>query len=121
MKFTNKALSLILVSSFFYSNLSCAAQFGSAFGDVGELAAGGIGTGAPSKDLMYFTIVGTTAVGACATSTTPHFVVNNDDGGKTMVSLLLAAKMSGKKVHVVGRGTCSYIAGHEDVSLIYID
>ena len=107
---------VVLLPSFGYS-----AQYGNAYGDVGEIAAGGTGTGAVPKNLIYFTIEGTMAIGDCATSSTPHFVIDSDNGGETMVSLLLAAKMAGKKVHVNGRGTCNLIPGHEDVSLIYID
>lgn len=121
MKFINKSLSIFLVSSFFYSGLCNAGQFGSAFGDVGELVAGGPATGSPSQDLIYFTIVGTFNKGDCAASGARHFVIKNNDGGATMTSLLLAAKLAGKKVHVAGRGTCTYIPGLEDTSYIYID
>ncbi len=97
------------------------AQFGGAFGNVGEVAAGGVGTGAPPRNLLYFTVVGSVSTADCASSTSPHFVINLDEGGSTMASLLLSSKVSEKKIHVVGRGTCTYISGHEDVSLVYID
>lgn len=104
-------------------NLSAAfgAQFGSAYGEIGELAAGAVGTGAPPKNLMYFNIVGTSTFADCATSSAPKYVIDQDDFGDTMVALLLSSKVSGTKIHVAGRGTCSKMAGHEDVSLIYID
>ena len=98
-----------------------AAQFGGAFGNIGEVAAGGVGTGAPPRNLLYFTIVGSVSIADCASSTSPHFVINLDEGGNTMASLLLSSKIAEKKIHVVGRGTCTYISGHEDVSLIYMD
>ncbi|WP_027710126.1 hypothetical protein [Zooshikella ganghwensis] len=119
MKLSVKPLLLFPLLSF--SALCSAAKFGSAYGDVVEIAAGGIGTGAPAKNLMYFTVSGTPTFATCANSSSPPFVIDNEDGGKTMISMLLAAKMAGKKIHVVGRGTCNYIPGHEDVSLIYID
>ncbi|MBU2714197.1 hypothetical protein [Zooshikella harenae] len=119
MKLNIKSLLLFPLLSF--SSFCSAAQFGSAYGDVIEIAAGGVGAGAPAKNLMYFTVSGTSTFATCANSSSPHFVINNEDGGKTMVSMLLAAKMAGKKIHVAGRGTCTYISGHEDVSLIYID
>lgn len=116
----NKAVLLVLLSGFFYSNMA-AATFGSAYGAVGELVAGGAATGAPSQNLIYFTIAGSFTMSDCAAAGSRHFVIKDDDGGKTMISLLLAAKMADKKVHVAGKGTCTYIPRLEDVSYIYID
>lgn len=98
-----------------------AAQFGSAFGEVGEVAAGARGVGGVPQNLLYFTITGSSVYADCATAPAPRYVIDKDESGDTMTALLLAAKMSGKKVHVAGRGTCNKISGHEDVSLIYID
>jgi len=118
----NKLFSpLAIASTLFLSGVSSAATSGSAYGLVGELSAGGIGVGAASQNLMYFTIKGNYRFASCANSSSPHFVINSENGGKTMVSLLLTAKAAGKKIHVAGRGTCTAMAGHEDVSLIYLD
>ena len=74
-----------------------------------------------SDGLTYFMISGTaTGKPACATNTYWMIRDENSEAGKKQFSMVLAAKMAGATVKVVGANTCTRWVDGEDVLTLYI-
>jgi hypothetical protein len=59
--------------------------------------------------------------GSPACNTTNQFAASNvTEVGKRTFALLLAAKLAGKPVGVIGTGACILIANREDISYVYM-
>ncbi len=74
-----------------------------------------------SDGLVYFTISGDTASYKQLCKNTYWMIRDeNSNSGKQQYSMILAAHASGKKVRVVGMGTCIRWSDGEDVNYIQI-
>lgn len=60
-----------------------------------------------------------TAKPACATSN--RWAIPNSSAGQSMLSILLTAYAQGKRIWIVGTGTCPDWGDSETVSYFYID
>jgi len=101
------------------TQLTYAGTYGSGNGQVQSLAAGGLGTGHATSNLVWFQVENYT-MGDCARDNSPYFVIDTtESGGTSMLSMLLAAKMSGREIFIAGEGKCDLYPGNEDVSYIY--
>lgn len=93
-------------------SMHAAAHSGEVTGTVGSLFV------RDSDRLTYVHVAGTaTNRPACAASTTYWMIPNeNSEAGKKLYAMLLAAKLAGSRVSIVGKNTCARWGDGEDIN-----